>query len=205
MKKLIGFSLLAALLSAGCSDEDMWGDLGTPGRVVFTLQHGDVSAVADIDLYRPGDDVPFHRLSAAEGDAALEAALAPGSYVPVLVDFTLYYQGEPVPTSEVDFIGFNPAQFAIVSGATTHVTLSFERGTSDVIDLEPGGGGELIVERQSPCDPACGAGQVCADVNDAGPACYDTCTDEDEDACGDEARCFIPADAESGICLPNPS
>lgn len=168
---------------------------------MFALENGaNVSLLADIDLFRQGESVAFSRLSATPGDASMEAALPTGNYTPELVAFTFFDDGVAIPAADVTFIAFDPDPITISARATTNVTLSFEIA-DQTVELVPGESG--LVVNSGGCVPACGAEQVCANVNAAGPACHDTCNAADP--CPPAASCLVPADADAGLCLANPT
>jgi hypothetical protein len=210
MNKLaIGFSILATLCCVACTDDDeMWPEELTRGRAVFALQGGgNLSIAAEIEIFPQGESVAVAQLSAVAGDETLEVDLPPGSYSAELGEFTLFADGEPLPAEDVTFLAFEPDPLAIELLSRTEVTLKFALGTENLdLSFEPVP--PVLRTIVSDCYPGCDAGQACANVNGAGPACFDTCSAASTCAAAG-TTCAIPSESESelgagvGVCLPN--
>jgi hypothetical protein len=210
MNKLaMGFPILATLCCVACTDDDeVWPEELTLGRAVFALQgRGDLSIAAEIEIFPQGGSVAVAQLSAVEGDKTLEVDLPPGSYSAELGEFTLFADGEPIPAEDVTFLAFEPNPLAIEFLGRTEVTLTFALGTENLdLNFEPVP--PMLRTIVSDCYPGCDAGQACANVNGAGPACLDTCSAASTCAAAG-ATCAIPSESESdlgagvGVCVLN--
>jgi hypothetical protein len=208
----IGFSILSTLLiGAGCTDEPSLADEAQTGTASFGLITGAFSLDAVFDISAnvagaPGAVVENDVTTVAEV-AALEVDLAPGSYIPVSVSWTLFENGGIVGSSavpaEVTFLGFSPSPFTIVSGETEDISMTFQIGTSQTVTVTTEGtGGFVLVTNEEECAEICAVGQVCA-VIDQGPAsCEDSCATpavEDTEDC--EGRACL-AGTGGNVCDP---
>jgi hypothetical protein len=210
MNKLaIGFPVLATLCLVACTDDDqVWPEEYTLGRAVFALQGGGgLSIAAEIEIFAQGETVAVAQLSAVAGDKTLEVNLPPGSYSAELGEFTLFADGEPLPAEDVTFLAFEPNPLAIEFLGRTEVTLKFALGTENLdLSFEPVP--PVLRTIVSGCYPGCAAGQACADVNGAGPACLDTCSAASTCAAA-STTCATPSESDRdlgagiGVCIPN--
>jgi hypothetical protein len=190
----MGFAISSVLLGIACGDDYGRADALLRGIAAFEIPSAPgLSFAAEISIFPQDGTVAVGQLQAAEGDASVDVELPPGSYTATLDTFTLFDDGEPVPDPEVTFVGFNPDPIIITPYATTRVSLTFEG--EDGTEIESDDEAKLVVNQRG-CTPSCNSAQRCVDLDEAGPACFQTCNDDTP--CAEAGTtCY----AAAGICI----
>lgn len=198
-KLAVRFAASSALLCTACGDDYAWGDSIHAGLAVIEIpSRGGYSLEAQVELARQDEASTTIQVAITQEDSQVELELPPGSYAATLESFTLYRDGVAIAVGDVTFVGYEPDPIVIEPFTTTRVTLTFREEESGE-EIGAGGDASLVVTGNS-CSGACTAAQICANVNNTGAACYDTC-DDDTPCAAAGTRCVIPAGDDSGICF----